>query len=51
MGLQPWKIIGGSRLLWYARYEVIRDYEIKAAYKAKNKPRGLDAIEAQRKHK
>ena len=30
---QPWKIVGGSKTLWYARLEAVREAEIKRMHK------------------
>ena len=30
---QPWRIAGGSRLLWYARAEAVREAEIKRSHR------------------
>lgn len=49
MGIKPWRLVGGSRLLWYARYEVVREMRIKAAKKEKNKPSDLDSIDARQR--
>jgi hypothetical protein len=52
MGLQPWKLIGGSRLLWFVRFEAMREYEAKAAQRERNKPASLESVDArQRKHR
>ena len=26
---QPWKVVGGSKTLWFARFEAVRDAKIK----------------------
>ena len=31
--LPAWKLFGGTRLLWYARFEALRDAEIKKQFK------------------
>jgi hypothetical protein len=51
MGLKPWQLVGGSRLLWYVRYEVIRDMEIKRMAKERNKPDSLDNVNARQRRK
>jgi hypothetical protein len=28
LNTQPWKLVGGSRLLWYARAQAVRNSEI-----------------------
>lgn len=32
---QPWKIAGGTKTLWYARFEAIREAEVKRGLKVK----------------
>lgn len=31
--MPPWKVAGGSKTLWFARYEVVREMKIKRADK------------------
>ena len=31
----PWKLVGGSRLLWYVRFEVLRGARMKMVAKQK----------------
>lgn len=33
--LPPWKVAGGTKTLWYARQDVLRELEIKLAEKQK----------------
>ncbi len=35
MFLPVWKVTGGTKTLWYARFEAVRDAEIKRAHKFK----------------
>jgi hypothetical protein len=49
---QPWRLVGGTKTLWLARLEVVREYEAKANERQRNKPAGVDAVNArQRKNK
>lgn len=32
---QPWKLAGGTRLLWYVRHQAVRDAEISRSIKQK----------------
>jgi hypothetical protein len=49
MGVQPGKLVGGSRLLWYIRFEAIRAGEIERARRERKKASSLDEIEARRR--
>jgi hypothetical protein len=44
-------LVGGTKALWIARLEVVREYEIQAAKKANSKPSSLDEINARRRRK
>ena len=33
---QPWKMAGGTKLLWYARFEAVREAEVKYMHKRKS---------------
>jgi hypothetical protein len=35
MFVPVWKAVGGTKTLWYARYEAIREAEMKQAHKIK----------------
>lgn len=32
---QPWKVAGGTKTLWYARFEAVREAEVKQMHKHK----------------
>jgi hypothetical protein len=53
MNTTPWRLVGGSKLLWFVRFEVIREYEIKRAQleKTRSKTSGLDEINARQKRR
>lgn len=31
--ISPWRLVGGTKTLWFARYEAVRGAQIKAAQK------------------
>jgi len=34
-GMPPWKLVGGSKLLWFVRFEAVREMEGRRADKIK----------------
>jgi len=37
-GIPPWKIEGGSKVLWYARFEALRTARIKRVQREQDRP-------------